>query len=227
VLTEASADHAFALLMAAARRVAEGDRQVRSGGWKTWEPMGLLGVDIHGATLGIIGFGRIGQAMARRARGFDMRVLFYDPTHPDELDVVTGAIKSNLNDLLSQSDFVSLHVPLNVKTSGLFNDATFGQMKTGAILVNTARGGLVDQEALADALTSGKLAGAALDVSDPEPLPMDHLLLELENLLITPHIASASRSTREKMSTMAAENVLAGLCGERLPNCVNPEVFFD
>jgi lactate dehydrogenase-like 2-hydroxyacid dehydrogenase len=227
VLTEASADHAFALLMAAARRVAEGDRQVRSGGWKTWEPMGLLGVDIHGATLGIIGFGRIGQAMARRARGFDMRVLFYDPTHPDELDVVTGAIKSNLDDLLSQSDFVSLHVPLNVKTSGLFNDATFGQMKTGAILVNTARGGLVDQEALADALTSGKLAGAALDVSDPEPLPLDHLLLELENLLITPHIASASRSARERMSLMAAENVLAGLREEKLPNCVNPEVFFD
>jgi glyoxylate reductase len=189
--------------------------------------MGLLGVDIHGATLGIIGFGRIGQAMARRARGFDMRVLFYDPTHPDELDVVTGAIKSNLDDLLSQSDFVSLHVPLNVKTSGLFNDATFGQMKTGAILVNTARGGLVDQEALADALTSGKLAGAALDVSDPEPLPLDHLLLELENLLITPHIASASRSARERMSLMAAENVLAGLREEKLPNCVNPEVFFD
>lgn len=225
VLTEASADHAFALLMAAARRIAEGDRQVRSGGWKTWEPMGLLGLDIHDATLGIIGFGRIGQAMARRARGFDMRVLFFDPTHPQEKDDATHAEKVSLDELLVQSDFVSLHAPLTEKTKGMFNKKTFKQMKTGAILVNTARGGLVDQEALADALKSGKLGGAALDVSDPEPLPLDHLLLELENLLITPHIASASRSTREKMSLMAAENVLAGLCGERLPNCVNPEVY--
>lgn len=225
VLTEASADHAFALLMAAARRIAEGDRQVRNGGWKTWEPMGLLGVDIHGATLGIIGFGRIGQAMARRARGFDMRVLFYDPTHPDNMDTATGAIKTSLDELLAQSDFVSLHAPLNEKTSGLFNGATFGQMKSGAILVNTARGGLVDQEALADALKIGKLGRAALDVSEPEPLPMDHPLLQLDNLVITPHIASASRSTREKMSLMAAENVLAGLRGERLPNCVNPKVY--
>jgi glyoxylate reductase len=225
VLTEASADHAFALLMAAARRIAEGDRQVRSGGWKTWEPKGLLGLDIHDATLGIIGFGRIGQAMARRARGFDMRVLFFDPTHPQEKDDATHAEKVSLDELLVQSDFVSLHTPLTVQTQGLMNATTFGKMKTGAVLVNTARGGLVDQEALADALKSGKLGGAALDVSDPEPLPLDHLLLELENLLITPHIASASRSTREKMSLMAAENVLAGLRGERLPNCVNPEVY--
>ncbi len=225
VLTEASADHAFALLMAAARRIVEGDRQVRSGGWKTWEPMGLLGLDIHDATLGIIGFGRIGQAMARRARGFDMRVLFFDPTHPQEKDDATHAEKVSLDELLVQSDFVSLHTPLTVQTQGLMNATTFGKMKTGAVLVNTARGGLVDQEALADALKSGKLGGAALDVSDPEPLPLDHLLLELENLLITPHIASASRSTREKMSLMAAENVLAGLRGERLPNCVNPEVY--
>ena len=224
-LTEASADHAFALLMAAARRVTEGDQQVRSGGWKTWEPMGLLGADIHGATLGIIGYGRIGQAMARRARGFEMRVLFYDPTHPDELDAATGAIKTSLDELLEESDFVSLHAPLTEKTSGLLNAATFGQMKRGAVLVNTARGGLIDQKALAAALGSGWLGGAALDVSDPEPLPMDHPLLQLDNLVITPHIASASRSTREKMSLMAVENVIAGLRGERLPNCINPEVY--
>jgi glyoxylate reductase len=223
VLTEATADHAFALLMAAARRVAEGDRQARSGGWKTWEPMGLLGSDVHGATLGIIGFGRIGQAMARRARGFDMRVLFYDPTHPQDKDANNGAVKAGLDELLFESDFVSLHAPLTEKTRGLMNAEAFGKMKPGAVLVNTARGGLVDQEALADALRSGTLGGAGLDVSDPEPLPMDHPLLQMENLVITPHIASASRSTREKMSLMAAENVIAGLRGERLPNCVNPE----
>lgn len=225
VLTEASADHAFALLMAAARRVAEGDRQARSGGWKTWEPMGLLGVDIHGATLGIIGFGRIGQAMARRARGFDMRVLFYDPTHPEEKDEKTQAEKLGLNELLARSDFVSLHAPLTEKTQGMMNKEALDKMKPDAILVNTARGGLVDQGALADSLRSGRLGGAAIDVSDPEPLPVDHPLMQLENLVITPHIASASHSTREKMSLMAAENLLAGLRGERLPNCVNPEVY--
>jgi lactate dehydrogenase-like 2-hydroxyacid dehydrogenase len=225
VLTDATADHAFALLMAAARRLAEGDRQVRAGGWKTWEPMGLLGADVHGATLGIVGFGRIGQAMARRARGFDMRVLFFDPTHPQALDPINGAVKADLDELLGESDFVSLHAPLSERNRGMFNTAAFGNMKNGAILVNTSRGGLVDQAALFDALQSGKLAGAALDVSDPEPLPADHPLLALDNLLITPHIASASRSTREKMSRMAAENVLAGLRGERLPNCVNQAVY--
>jgi lactate dehydrogenase-like 2-hydroxyacid dehydrogenase len=225
VLTEASADHAFALLMAAARRVAEGDRQVRNGGWKTWEPMGLLGADIHSATLGIIGYGRIGQSMARRAHGFAMRVLFYDPTHPHELDTETGAVKTGLDKLLAQSDFVSLHAPLTETTKWMFNKVTFEQMKSGAILVNTARSGLINQLALIDALENGRLGGAALDVSDPEPLPMDHPLLKMDNLVITPHIASASRSTRERMSVMAAENVLAGLRGERLPNCVNPEVY--
>jgi len=225
VLTEATADHAFALLMAAARRVAEGDRQARAGGWKTWEPMGLLGADVHGATLGIVGFGRIGQAMARRARGFDMRVVFFDPTHPEAHDPHTGAVKVDLDELLAQSDFLSLHAPLSGKNRGMFNADAFGKMKSGAILINTARGGLVDQTALYDALKSGKLAAAALDVSDPEPLPADHPLLTLDNLLMTPHIASASRSTREKMSLMAAENVLAGLRGERLPNCVNFDVY--
>lgn len=225
VLTEATADHAFALLMAAARRVAEGDRQVRAGGWKTWEPMGLLGADVHGAALGIVGFGRIGQAMARRARGFEMRVLFFDPTHPEAHDPQTGAVKVDLDELLAQSDFLTLHAPLTGINRGMFNAEIFGKMKSGAILINTARGGLVDQKALYDALKNGKLAAAALDVSDPEPLPADHPLLSLDNLLMTPHIASASRSTREKMSLMAAENVLAGLCGERLPNCVNMEVY--
>jgi len=225
VLTEACADHTFALLMAAARRVAEGDRQVRSGGWRTWEPMGLLGVDIFGATLGIIGYGRIGQGVARRAKGFNMRVLFYDPLQPTKQDPESGAVNAALDELLAQSDFVSLHAPLTDETRRLFNRERFAKMKAGAILVNTARGALVDHGALYESLAEGRLGGAGLDVTDPEPLPLNHPLLTLENVVITPHIASASRITRERMAVMAAENALAGLKGEKLPYCVNEEVY--
>ena len=227
VLTEATADHTFALLMAAARRVAEGDRQVRAGKWHTWEPMGLLGADIHGATLGLVGFGRIGRAVAKRAAGFGMRVLFYDPLLKGEAQPESNARPVDLAVLLAESDFVSVHVPLTVQTRRLFNQKTFNKMKHGAILVNTSRGGVVDQSALFDALKSGQLAAAGLDVTDPEPLPMDSPLLTLENLVITPHIASASRTTRERMAVMAAENLLAGLKGEKLPNCANPQVYRD
>ena len=225
VLTEATADHTFALLMAAARRVAEGDRQVRAGGWRTWEPMGLLGADIHGAVLGLVGFGRIGQAMARRAAGFGMRVLYHDPGYQGKEPLPGNAAAANLEKVLAESDFVSLHVPLTDQTRRMFNQTVFNSMKTGAILINTSRGGVVDQGALYDALKSGRLAAAGIDVTEPEPLPKDSPLLTLDNLVITPHIASASRSTRERMAVMAAQNLLAGLKGEKLPNPVNPEVF--
>ena len=225
VLTEATADHTFALLMAAARRVAEGDRQVRAGKWHTWEPMGLLGADIHGATLGLVGFGRIGQAVAKRAAGFGMRVLFNDPNYQDQNPELVNAISTRLEQLLKESDFVSIHVPLTDQTHRLFNQVTFNKMKPGAILINTARGGVVDHSALYGALINGRLAAAGLDVTEPEPLPMDCPLLTLDNLIITPHIASASRTTRERMAVMATENLLAGLKGEKLPNCVNPQIY--
>jgi glyoxylate reductase len=225
VLTEATADHTFALLMAAARRVAEGDRQVRAGKWHTWEPMGLLGADIYGATLGLVGFGRIGQAVARRAVGFGMKILFYDPEYQAKETAPGDAVSSTLEQVLAESDFISVHVPLTGQTHYMINQTTINQMKAGAILINTSRGGVVDQSALFEALHSGYLAAAGIDVTEPEPLPMESPLLTLENLVITPHIASASRDTRELMAVMAAENILAGIKGNKLPNSVNPHVF--
>ncbi len=226
VLTEATADFAWALLMAAARRVAEGDRFVRAGHWKTWHPTLLVGLDVHGASLGLIGFGRIGQAVARRAAGFGMRVCYYNGTGPKlEAEAATGATYADLDTLLAESDFVSLHVPLTPATRHLIDATALAKIKRGAILVNTARGPVVDQAALHAALTSGRLAAAGLDVTDPEPLPMNSPLLELDNVVLAPHIASGSLQARTRMAVMAAENLLAGLRGERLPYCVNPEVF--
>jgi len=223
ILTNATADFAFTLLLSAARRVVEGERYVRQGKWKTWEPALLLGADISNATLGIIGYGRIGQAVARRALGFNMRILYYDP-FPPQAAVLPGQ-PVDLETLLRESDFVSVHTPLNEQTRGLIDSRAFALMKANAVLVNTARGPVVDPAALYQALKEKRIFAAALDVTDPEPLPMDSPLLELDNLVVVPHIASASRSTREKMSIMAAENLIAGLSGERLPNCVNPEVY--
>lgn len=222
ILTDATADFAFSLLAAAARRVVEGDRYVRAGRWKTWGPSILLGPDLTGATLGIIGYGRIGQALAKRASGFDMRILYHDPmvTNP----AIPGTAV-DLETLLRESDFVSLHTVLDEKTRHLINRDTLALMKPSAILVNTSRGPVVDGQALYEALKERKIFAAALDVTDPEPLPMDSPLLELDNLVIAPHIASASKPTRDKMSLMAAENLLAGLKGQRLPTCVNPEVY--
>ena len=226
VLTETTADMAFALLMAAARRVVEGADYVRAGRWHTWGPTLLLGHDVHGATLGIVGMGRIGQAVTRRARGFDMRVIYYDPfCDPNKGPYVDVAVRCSLDDLLAESDFVSLHVPLTDETHHLINAATLAKMKPTAVLVNSSRGPVVDTDALYDALATGKIAYAALDVTDPEPLPVGHRLLSLPNCLVVPHIASASWHTRTRMAVMAAENLLAGLRGERLPNCVNPEVY--
>ncbi|MCK4831875.1 MAG: D-glycerate dehydrogenase [Anaerolineales bacterium] len=224
VLTDTTADFAFALLMASARRVAEGDRFTRAGRWNTWGPMLLLGQDITGATLGLIGFGRIGQGMARRAQGFDMKVLTHDPLRQDDR---YGARSVDLDTLLRRSDFVSLHVPLTKETHHLIDADALSRMKPTAILVNTARGGVVDSEALYRALKTGEIAGAALDVTEPEPMAADHPLLALDNVIVAPHMASASVATRGKMARMAAANLIAGLEGERLPNCVNPQVYAD
>ncbi|GAB4516485.1 MAG: D-glycerate dehydrogenase [Anaerolineae bacterium] len=224
VLTETSADTAFALLMAAARRIGEAERYVHNGLWRTWSPTLLLGQDVHGATLGIIGLGRIGQAVARRAQGFGMRVLYHGGSDTAAAQAL-GAEARTLDDLLRESDFISLHVPYKPETHHLINARALALMKPTAILINTARGGVVDSAALYEALASGQLAYAALDVTDPEPIPLDDPLLTLENCFIVPHIGSASVATRNKMAAMAAQNLIAGLHGERLPHCVNPEVY--
>jgi glyoxylate reductase len=224
VLTDATADFAFALLMSAARRVVEGERQVRAGGWKTWSLDTLLGADFNGSTLGIVGFGRIGRAVAHRATGFGMRILFSDSNlAAPEPGVI--ATQVDLDTLLRESDFISLHTPLTDETRGLINAAAFAKMKSSVVLVNTSRGPVVDQDDLVEALRSHRIFAAALDVTVPEPLPSDSPLLSLENCIIAPHIASASWRTRQKMSLMAVENLIAGLKGEKLPNCVNPEVY--
>ncbi|MBX5440221.1 MAG: D-glycerate dehydrogenase [Solirubrobacteraceae bacterium] len=204
VLTDATADLAFALILAAARRLAEGERAVRAGAWRTWEPAGWLGLELRGATLGIVGAGRIGRAVARRAEGFGMEVVTSRP--------------APLEELLERSDVVSLHVPLTDATRHLIDAAALARMKPGAILVNTARGGVVDQRAVAQALRDGRLGAAALDVTDPEPLPPDDPLLDAPNLLVVPHIGSATHATRARMADMAVDNLLAALAGEPMPH---------
>lgn len=224
VLTEATADFAFTLLVAAARRISEAERFVRAGKWRTWGPTLFMGQDLFGATLGIIGMGRIGQAVARRARGFDMRILYSNPS-PVELPADLHAEARSFEEVLAESDFISLHTPLTPKTRHLIDARALGMMKKSCVLINTARGPVVDAQALYQALVDGQIAYAALDVTDPEPIPPDSPLLQLENCLIVPHIASSSLATRTRMATMAAENLLAGLAGQRLPHCANPDVY--
>ena len=226
VLTETTADLAFTLLMSAARRIPESVDYVRDGKWKTWGPMLLMGVDVHGATLGIVGFGRIGREMARRGHGFGMRVLYHDvhPATPEE-EAALGAARVEMDELLRESDFVTLHVNLTPETHHLIDADALRAMKPSAVIVNTSRGPVVDADALTDALRDGEIFAAGLDVTDPEPLPADHPLVSLPNCVVVPHIASASRVTRGKMAAMAAANLLAGLRGERLPTPVNPEVY--
>ncbi len=226
VLTETSADLAFALLMTAARRVVEGAEYVKNGLWQTWSPTLLLGQDIFGATLGIVGFGRIGQAMARRAQGFGMRVLVcHSRSLPDDVLQTHQVERVSLETVVGESDFLSLHVPLTPATHHLINRDALSKMKRTAVLINTARGPVVDTEALCQALLEGKIAGAALDVTDPEPLPATHPLLSLRNCVIVPHVASASIATRHRMALMAVENLHAGLRRRCLPHCVNPDVY--
>ena len=233
VLTETTADLAFGLLMAAARRIAEGDRYVRAGHWRTWTPRTMLGRDVYGATLGIVGWGAIGQAMARRAAGFAMRVLYLPgrsaPRAESRPDAhaeagVSAAEPANLKRLLAESDYVSIHVPLSDATRHLIGAAEFAAMKPSAILVNTARGAVVDQQALLYALRTGRIAGAALDVTDPEPIDRRDPLLELPNVVVTPHIGSASHATRTKMAEMAADNLLDVFAGRLPRHCANPAV---
>ena len=211
VLTDTTADLAWALLMAGARRLGEGERDVRAGAWPPFTPDLYLGQDVHGATLGIVGFGRIGQAVARRAEGFVMKVLH---TRENELD-----------EILRRSDFVSLHTPLTPETRGLIGARELALMQPHAILVNTARGEVVDTDALVDALEAGRIGGAALDVTDPEPLPADHPLLRAPHVTVVPHIGSATTRTRAAMADMAVDNLLAALSGERMPHVANPEVY--
>ena len=225
VLTETTADLTWALLLAAARRLAEAQQAVHQGRWITWEPLGFLGQDVHGKTLGIVGLGRIGSAVARRALGFGMRLLYHNRRPRPELEAALGAQYVDLPTLLRESDFVSLHAPLTPETRHLIGEAELRAMKPTAVLINTARGGLVDPQALYRALKEGWIWAAALDVTEPEPLPPDHPLLTLPNCLVTPHIGSASHATRARMAVMAAENLLAGLRGERLPHCANPQVY--
>jgi len=227
VLTEATADLAFALLLAAARRLPEGERVVREGRWTAWHPSFLLGRDVHGATLGIVGLGQIGTAVARRARGFEMRVLYTERDRQPSAEAILGAEYRSFEDLLAESDFVSVHVPLTPETRHMFNDAAFARMKPTAVFVNTARGAIVDEPALQRALESGRIAGAAIDVAETEPLSKNDPLLRLPNLLVTPHIGSASVAARERMASLAVDNLLAALAGRRPAHCVNPEAFQD
>jgi glyoxylate reductase len=226
VLTETTADLAWTLLMAAARRIPEANRYVRDGRWLTWGPLLLLGPDVHGSTLGVVGFGRIGQAVARRALGFGMRVLYHDVARvPEAVERELKATFVPLEQLLAEADAVTLHVNLTPETRHLIDAGALARMKPTAILVNTARGPVVDTDALVAALRDETIWAAALDVTDPEPLPADHPLIGMDNCLVVPHVASASRATRGKMAEMAAANLLAGLRGERLPTPVNPEVY--
>ncbi|MGA7670607.1 MAG: D-glycerate dehydrogenase [Nitrolancea sp.] len=224
VLTDTTADFAFALLMAAARHVVASADSVARGEWLTWEPLGYLGKDLVGATMGLIGMGRIGAAVAKRSSGFDMRVIYTDTTDRPDVERDLGARRVELDELLETSDFISVHVPLTSQTQGMISRPQFSAMKRSAVLVNTSRGPVVDNDALADALDAGDIWAAALDVTDPEPLPADHRLMRLPNCIVTPHIASATEATRSKMSELAARNLIAVLTGEEPPRCLNPEV---
>ncbi len=223
VLTETTADMAWCLLMAVARRVVEADSYVRRGQFKRWEPMLLLGSDVYGKTLGIVGMGRIGRAVARRAMGFGMKILYYSPRRAYEVEKETGARYVDLPTLLKNADFVTLHTPLTAATRHMIGSEELEMMKPTSYLINTSRGAVVDEAALVDALKRGLIAGAALDVYENEP-KLSEGLAELSNVVLTPHIGSASRETRTRMALMAAQNIVSALSGERPPNLVNPEV---
>ena len=226
VLTDATADHAWALLFAVARRIPESERYLRAGRFKGWGPLLFLGGDVAGRTLGVVGAGRIGSAVAMRARGFGMQVLYTARSAKPQLERETGARRTGLEELLRESDFVSLHVPLLPETVHIIDAAALRRMKRSAYLINTGRGPLVDEGALAEALKSGVIAGAALDVFENEP-EVHPELLKLENAVLTPHTASATIASRSRMSGMAAENLIAGLAGRRPPNLLNPEILVE
>jgi glyoxylate reductase len=225
VLTETTADTALALLLAVLRRIPEGQEFVRAGQWKQWSFDMLIGQDLHGSTVGILGLGRIGTAIVRRLRGFGVRMLYSGPRRKATFESRFKIGYRSLEDLLAESDHVILSAPLNDSTRSLIDAAALNMMKPGASLVNISRGGLVDHDALANALTSGRLGRAALDVTDPEPIPSDHPLVNMANCIVIPHLGSASVRTRLAMAKRAVENLAAGLEGRRLRWCVNPEVY--
>ncbi len=224
VLTETTADMVFTLLMTAARRLVEGVDFVRAGRWGPWDPALLLGEEVHGSVIGIIGLGRIGTAVARRAGGFGMRVLYHNRS-PDPAAAEVDAEHRSLDELLAEADHVVVLVPLTAETHHLVDAAALARMKPTATLVNAARGPIVDPAALYEALRDGVIAAAALDVTDPEPIPRDDPLLTLPNCVVIPHLGSASRRTRIAMAHLAVDNLVAGLAGERMPACANPEVY--
>jgi glyoxylate reductase len=225
VLTEGTADLTFALLLAAARRLPDASQDAREGRWVTWSPAGWLGADLHGAALGIIGMGKIGRAVARRALAFGMDIYYTDAAACKDAESDLGAVCLPLDELLKRCDFISIHTPLTPTTRHMIDAAALQKMKPNAILINTARGPIVDMHALTHALQNGQIRAAALDVTDPEPLPPEHPLFSLPNCLITPHIGSATWNTRRRMAELACLNLLAGLEGRRLVHCVNPEVY--
>jgi len=225
VLTDTTADFAWALLMAVARRVVEADKYVRTGQWKvSWHPSMLAGRDVYNATIGVVGAGRIGYAVAKRAKGFNMKILFYDVIPRPEMEKDLGAKRVDLNTIFKESDFVSIHVPLMKETYHLVNEEKLKLMKKTAYLINNSRGPVVDEKALYIALKEDKIAGAGLDVFEQEPTPVDNPLLKLDNVVVAPHISSASHETRSKMAEMVADNLVAFLEGRTPPNLVNPEV---
>jgi lactate dehydrogenase-like 2-hydroxyacid dehydrogenase len=225
VLTDATADLAFGLLLAAARRIGEGVDHVRNDRWGEWEPLLLLGREVHSTVIGIIGMGRIGTAVARRATGFGMRILYAGPHPKPEIEAELGAERHDLSGLLSIADHVVITAPLNADTLRLIDERALRLMKPTATLVNIARGPIIDTDALVAALTAGQIAAAGLDVTDPEPLRADHPLVALPNCVITPHLGSAAERTRADMAELAARNLLAGLAGRHLPACANPAVY--
>ncbi len=225
ILTEAVADLTWALILAVARNIVQAVEDARAGKWGMWSPTGWLGADLHGKTLGIVGMGQIGQAVARRGLGFGMQVLYTSRTPKPQVEAEMGARRVPLETLLAESDVVSLHVPLTPETRGMMGEAQLRRMKPTAYLINMARGKVVDTDALVRALREGWIAGAGLDVTDPEPLPPEHPLYRLPNCVITPHIGSAARETRKRMALLACENLLLGLEGKPLRHCANPDVY--
>ena len=225
VLFEAVADLTFALLLSAGRRIVEGDRIVRAGEWPAWRPDFLLGKEMHGSTLGLVGFGAIGEAVARRARGFGMKILYVSRTRKPAAEQELGIENVSLEDLLRRSDFVSIHVALTLETRGMIGAAQLALMKPDALIVNTARGPIIDQAALVEALQNGRLGGAALDVFENEPISTSDALLSLPNVVVAPHIGSATLATRSRMANLVVDNLVAYLHGERPPTALNPEAW--
>jgi glyoxylate reductase len=226
VLAKSTADLAFALLLAVARRVVESDKWVREGNWKiSHHPMFWLGAEVNGSTLGILGLGGIGLETAKRGLGFDMKILYHSRTRKREMEKEYGFKYASLKRVIAESDFLSIHVPLTPETNKFIGEKQLKAMKSTAILINLSRGPVVDTDALYKALTKGWIAGAGLDVFDPEPVPADHPILGLDNVVVLPHIGSASNRSRREMHLLAARNLIAGLNGERLDECANPELY--